>query len=339
VKFGKLTTLSALLTATLVVTGCGTSDKDAEPLAATDAGSGTEEGAEEGADAGPPAEKTACTLVAPADLEALFTAPAEFKYQESQPDDSNSRTCVWDETTSGSLMSLTAETPTNGADREYDASWRRDSKRHPTESRAEEVAGLGDKAHSASSKGRVQVKVLVGDTFVTVDVWYAIGKPPPKDITAGADVARVVTFTKQVVGRLAATKPAEPAATKPAAPDACDLLPLAEIKKLTGLVAAIRTDLPDNCYWNVPNPTDNLHNALAINVSWHESAEKAKEAFPAFVDERVAGIGEDASISTSGTPELRVLVGSRMITITSQNQAVDRDVLREIGRSVARNAG
>ncbi|MEU7906607.1 hypothetical protein [Actinoplanes sp. NPDC049118] len=135
------------------------------------------------------------------------------------------------------------------------------------------------------------------------------------------------------------TTPAADSAAKVTAPDACDLLTIAEIKKLTGLAVSIRTNTPDRCIWIVEKPTDSHYGGLTIGVQAYATAEEAKEQFKWFVSERVPGIGDEASVRESGVTELAVRVGAAKLTITEQNPAITQEVLFELGRSVARNAG
>ncbi|GID97260.1 hypothetical protein ACFQFC_17360 [Amorphoplanes digitatis] len=135
-----------------------------------------------------------------------------------------------------------------------------------------------------------------------------------------------------------ATTPAADTAAKAAAPDSCDLLTIAEIKKLTGLAVSIRTDTPDRCIWIVEKPTDSHYGGLTIGVEGYATAEKAEEAFKWYVDEPVPGIGDEASIKNDDPASLAIRVGAAKITITEQNPAITREILFELGRSAARNA-
>ncbi|OJF14069.1 hypothetical protein BG844_11835 [Couchioplanes caeruleus subsp. caeruleus] len=133
--------------------------------------------------------------------------------------------------------------------------------------------------------------------------------------------------------------PTEDGAAEATAPAACSLLSIAEIKKLTGLVVSVRTNTPDRCIWVVEKPKDSHYGGLTIGVEGYASAEEAKEQFKWYVKEKVPGIGDEASISDSGVTSLAVLVGAAKITVTEQNPAITREVLLELGRSAARNAG
>lgn len=144
----------------------------------------------------------------------------------------------------------------------------------------------------------------------------------------------------------AADDPAEPgtpaatdSAAKAAVPYACELLSIAEIKKLTGLVVSVRTDTPDRCIWVVEKPTDSHYGGLTIGVEAYASAEAAKENFHWYVDEKVPGIGDEASVSTTAVTALAIRVGAAKVTITEQNPAITKEVLYELGRTAVGHAG
>ncbi|MEU7907383.1 hypothetical protein [Actinoplanes sp. NPDC049118] len=197
----KVRIVGAVAAATLALTGCGTPDQDVEPPAAAGAAPAAASGAEGDAAAGPlnfEDDGYACSLLTRADLEALFKGPVA---DEPGPKDVGVlRTCAWAEANNNSLLDLSIDKPSGGASREYDGLWQLYGVSHPAGSDpAEEVAGLGDKAYSYHHRGETHVKVLVGDKFVTVAVMYVLGK---RTLTPEADVARVVTLAKQVLGRM-----------------------------------------------------------------------------------------------------------------------------------------
>jgi hypothetical protein len=195
----RLRLTGALAAAAFALAGCGTSEPDTEPPAAaepvTAAGQGTEQST--GADADPPVaagyadDGYACTLLTRADVEALFGGPVGEPQPRSVGD---SRFCQWATAAGDPWVFLQVAIPSNGAAKEYGETrkafkWSKDAK---------DVSGLGDKSYSYFHSGETHVYVLVKDKLVKVAVQYLKGRT----VTAAADVARVTTLTRQVVGRM-----------------------------------------------------------------------------------------------------------------------------------------
>lgn len=183
---------SALMLAVLALAGCRASDDDdTQPPAAAATGATAEPGTD--ADAVEPVggyedEAYACGLLTRPDVEALFGGPVG----EPQPNGiGTSRFCQWKDGSGESWVYLELAKPSNGAAKEY-ATVRK------VRPEAKDVSGIGDKAYSYYHRGQTEVKVLDGDLYVTVAVQYLKGRT----LTPQADVARVTTLARQVVGRM-----------------------------------------------------------------------------------------------------------------------------------------
>lgn len=179
--------------AVLALAGCGASHDDPQPPAAAppgataDAETGTEAEAAEPV-GGYEDEAYACGLLTRADMETLFGGPVG----EPQPNGiGSSRFCQWKDGSGESWVYLELAKPSNGAAKEY-ATVRK------VRPEARDVSGIGDKAYSYYHRGQTEVKVLDGDLYVTVAVQYLKGRT----LTPQADVARVTTLARQVVGRM-----------------------------------------------------------------------------------------------------------------------------------------
>lgn len=124
-------------------------------------------------------------------------------------------------------------------------------------------------------------------------------------------------------------------AAQPAPPDACDLLTAEQITEATGLIVAVKVDVPDQCTWEVPDPKDSYYNALIVKVDTFVSVEEATRLFQPYVRERVTGIGDEASIDTQSGAELSARVGAVKISLAALNPAVTPEVIRSLGRTAA----
>ncbi|MFI7600263.1 DUF3558 family protein [Actinoplanes sp. NPDC049681] len=184
---------SALMLGVLALAGCGAPGDDTEAPAAGADGTAPDAGTATGADTAAPAagyedEAYACGLLSRADMEALFGGPVG----EAQPNAvGTSRFCQWKDASAESWVYLELAKPSNGAAKEY-ATVRK------VRPEAKDVSGLGQKAYSYYHRGQTEVKVLAGDLYVTVAVQYLKGRT----LTPEADVARVTTLARQVVGRM-----------------------------------------------------------------------------------------------------------------------------------------
>ncbi|BFU41849.1 hypothetical protein KRMM14A1004_00860 [Krasilnikovia sp. MM14-A1004] len=187
--------MGAVAAAAFALGGCGTSDTDAKtPVAAAPppgAGANAEPTAEKAADpakVGFDDEGYACGLLTRADVETLFGGPVG----DAEPSSVGaSRFCQWKTVAGDPWVFLQVGTPSNGADTEY-AQLRKAFKE------AKDIPGLGRKAYSYYHRGETHVYVRVDDKLVKVAVQYI----KDRAVTPEADVARVTTLARQVVGRM-----------------------------------------------------------------------------------------------------------------------------------------
>ncbi|RZU53616.1 uncharacterized protein DUF3558 [Krasilnikovia cinnamomea] len=201
-KYGKLTTLGALL-ATLVLAGCGASGTDADPGAPAAAAAQPEAGAGVESDAGTATggyadEGYACGLITRADLETFYGGPVGEPEPKSVGD---SRFCDWAGAPGGtdSYVFLWIEKPIKGVRGDANTEYDELRSKLKGDKAVKDVAGLGEKAMSDYYPGATRVRIVVEDMYITIGVQYVLGK---RTLTPEADVARVTTLAKQVVGRM-----------------------------------------------------------------------------------------------------------------------------------------